>query len=113
MRIAQLVPAEPGWKAVFKEPDGSESLSRIVGWSVAGDGDDAEVVGVIVDPSEPGRIIAVTGAGSPGGGSFSRYRFVAPPLPPVPAAPPAPAAEPPEPEEAAQQLAKSILKRRR
>ena len=113
MRIAQLVPAEPGWKAVFKEPDGSESLSRIVGWSVTGDGDDAEVVGVIVDPNEPGRIIAVSGADSPGGGSFSRYRFVAPPLPPVPAAPSVPAAEPPEPEEAAQQLAKSILKRRR
>ena len=47
MRIAQLVPAEPGWKAVFKEPDGSESLSRIVGWSITGDGDDvcSRVVG--------------------------------------------------------------------
>ena len=82
MRIAQLVPAESGWKAVFKEPDGSESLSRIVGWSITGDGDDAEVVGVIVDPSEPGRIIAVTGADSPGGGSFSRYRLLPQPHPP-------------------------------
>ena len=29
MRIEQFATAEPGWKAVFKEPDGKESLSQI------------------------------------------------------------------------------------
>jgi hypothetical protein len=114
MRIEQLVPAEPGWKAVFKEPDGSETLSRILGWAALGD--DGDLVGVIVDPGEPSQIVPAVGAVSPDGGSFSRYRFM-PPEPPPPPPPPPPAApapaEEPAPQEAAQQLAKSILKRRR
>jgi hypothetical protein len=113
MQIEQLVPAEPGWKAVFKEPDGAETASRILGWAIADGG--AELVGVIVDPAEPSRIVPAAGAASPGGGSFSRYRFIAP-EPLVIAAPaPAPAVETaaePEPQEAAKRLAKSVLKRR-
>ena len=107
MEIEQLVPAESGWRAVFKEPDGSESMSRILGWAVA---DDA-VVGLIVDPAEPSRIIAAAGAASPGGGTFARYRYVPPEPPPPP--PPPKSEEPPEPEEAATQLAKGILRRRK
>ena len=61
MEIEQLVAAESGWRAVFKEPDGGESLSRILGWAIAGDG----VVGLIVDPAEPSRIITAAGAASP------------------------------------------------
>ena len=106
MRIEQLVAAEPGWKAVFKEPDDSETMSRILGWAV-GDGGD-ELVGVIIDPAEPSRIVAAAGATSPGGGIFTRYRFVPPEPPPPPPPPPAP-----PPEEAAKQLAKNVLKRRR
>ena len=119
MRIEQLVAAESGWKAVFKEPDGAETMSRILGWAVADDGE--ELVGVIVDPAEPSRIVPAAGTASPGGGTFSRYRFVPPEPPPPPPPPPAPAApapaapeeKTPEPQEAAQQLAKSLLKRRR
>jgi hypothetical protein len=103
VKVEQLVAAEPGWKAVFKEPDGSETMSRILGWAAV-DGED-ELVGVIVDPVEPSRIVPATGSTSPGGGSFVRYRFV-PPEPPPPPPPPAPA-------EAATQLAKGVLKRRR
>ena len=56
MRIKHLVPAELGWKVVFKEPDGSESMSRVIGWAVSDDdGDQTEVVGVIVDPRRPRR----------------------------------------------------------
>jgi len=111
VRIEQLVAAEPGWKAVFKESDDSETMSRILGWAV-GDGGD-ELVGVIVDPAEPSRIVAAAGATSPGGGTFTRYRFVPPERPPPPSPPPAAEAPEQKPEEAARQLAKSVLKRRR
>ena len=112
MRIEQLVSAESGWRAVFKEPDEGESLSRIVGWAILGSGDERELVGVIVDPNESSRIIPAAGAVSPGGGSFSRYRYL-PPKPLPAAAPAAPAPVAPAPEETAEQLAKSFLKRRR
>jgi hypothetical protein len=111
MKIEQLVAAESGWKAVFKEPDGGETLSRILGWAILG-GTKPGLVGVIVDPGEPSRIVPATGAVSPGGGTFARYRYVAPqPLVVTTTAPAAP--EKPEPEEdPATQIAKKILKRR-
>ena len=109
MRIEQLVSADSGWRAVFKEPDGGESLSRIIGWAILGDGDEHELAGVIIDPSEPSRIVPAIAAASPAGGSFSRYRYVPPE--PLPVAAPAPVA--PAPEDTAEQLAKSFLKRRR
>lgn len=112
MRISQLVPAEVGWKAVFKEPDGSESISRILCWAVAGDdGDDTDVFGVVVDPASPSQIVKADDAVSPGGGTFSRYRYVAP-EPIVVAAPPPPP-PPPDPEDPTEQLAKGLLRRKR
>ncbi len=109
MRIDQLVTAEPGWKAVFKEPDGGESLSRILGWAALGGQDEVELVGVIVDPGEPSRIVSAAAATSPGGGSFARYRYVAPePTIAVAQATPTKA-----PEDTAERLAKSFLKRGR
>ena len=110
MRIEQLVTAESGWRAVFKEPDGGETLSRILGWALLG-GTKPELVGMIVDPAEPARIVPATAASSPGGGSFTRYRYV-PPAPVVVTTASAP--EPPAPEEdPATKLAKTILKRGR
>ena len=113
MRIEQLVPAEPGWKAVFKEPDGGESLSRILGWAAlagqSGNQDEIELVGIIVDPGEPSRIVSAVAAVSPGGGSFARYRYVTPePTIAVAPAPPAPTSG-----DTAEKLAKSFLKRGR
>ena len=109
MRIEQLVPAEPGWKAVFKEPDGGESLSRILGWAGLGGEDEPELVGIIVDPGEPSRIVSAVAAVSPGGGSFARYRYVAPePTIAVAPTPPAPTSG-----DTAEKLAKSFLKRGR
>jgi hypothetical protein len=101
VQIDQLVSAEPGWRAVFKEPDGSESVSRVLGWAVVGGSDEQQLVGVIVDPAQPSRILPATETVSPGGGSFARYRYAAPEPPP-----PAPAQQ-------ATELAKSVLKRRR
>jgi hypothetical protein len=112
MRIEQLVSAESGWKAVFKEPDEGESLSRILGWAIVGSGDKRELVGVIIDPSEPSRIIPAVGAVSPAGGSFARYRYVTPePLIAAAATTPVPVASATD--DTAEQLAKSFLKRRR
>jgi len=108
VRIEQLVTAEAGWKAVFTEPDGSESVSRVLGWAVTGDGDESAVVGVIVDPGTPSRIVSAVEAVSPAGGAFSRYRYVAPEPIVVPAPPP-----PPPKEDAAEQLAKGFLKRKK
>jgi hypothetical protein len=109
MRIEQLVPAEPGWKAVFKEPDGSETLSRILGWAAIGTQDELELLGIIVDPGEPSRIVPAVAAVSPGGGSFVRYRYLPPEAPaPAAAAPPAPASG-----VTAEKLAKGFLKRGR
>jgi hypothetical protein len=111
MEITQLAPAEIGWKAVFTEPDGSESLSRIVAWALAGDEAGAEVLGLIVDPASPSRIVSAVDAASPAGGEFTRYRFVAPDptVVTVPAPPPVAPAE----EDTAGELAKGFLKRRR
>ena len=112
MQIRQLVPAEPGWKAVFKEPDGGESQSRILAWAVTDDGGDAEdetgLVGVIVDPASPPRIVRARDAAPPSGGTFSRYRYVAP----APLVVPAPAPAPPA-DDTAERLAKGLLKRKR
>jgi len=110
--IQQLVSAESGWRAVFAEPDGSESVSRILGWAVHGE----DVVGLIVDPAAPARIVPASDSSSPSGGRFNRYRYVPEkPAPPAAAAAP-PAAkeqEEPAPEDAAKQLVKSVIKRRR
>lgn len=111
MDIEQLVPAESGWKAVFKEADGGESQSRILGWAVAGADGDRELVGVIVDPSEPSRIVAAPEAASPEGGEFARYRFVAPD--PIVVQQPAPQAAEEKTESTAEQVAKGLLKRKR
>jgi len=111
VKIEQLVTAEAGWKAVFKEPDGSETMSRILGWAVSGDGDETALVGVIVDPSAPSQIVGAADAVSPGGGTFSRYRYVAPAPIVVPAPPPPPPE--PKPEDTAEQLAKGFLKRKK
>ena len=111
MPIDQLVPAEPGWKAVFKEPDGGESTSRILAWAAIGGQEELELVGAIVDPGNPARIVSAAAATSPGGGSFARYRYVAPE--PTISIAPAPAPAAPATQDTAEKLAKSFLKRGR
>jgi len=110
VKIAQLVNAEAGWKAVFKEPDGTESVSRILGWAVSGGSGESAVVGVIVDPSSPAEIVSAVDAVSPGGGAFSRYRYIAPD--PIVVQPPAPPPPPPK-DDTVEQAAKGLLKRKR
>ncbi len=110
MGIQQLVPAEIGWKAVFSEPEGGESLSRILAWATVGDEADDEgvVVGLIVDPNSPSDIVRAPEAFSPDGGSFARYRFIAPEPPKIVVEQPAP-----PPTDTAEEVAKKLIKRRR
>ncbi len=75
MSIQHLMPAETGWKALFEEPTEEITRSRILGWALVKTGDTVEIVGMIVDPTEPSQIIPAPGAISPGGGAFSRYGF--------------------------------------
>jgi hypothetical protein len=75
MEIQQLIPAEAGWKALFEEPTEEITRSRILAWALANTGEAVEIVGMIVDPLEPSRIIPAPGSSSPGGGAFSRYGF--------------------------------------
>jgi hypothetical protein len=111
MSFQQLAPAESGWKAVFSEPDGTESISRILAWAIGAD-KEAEITGVIVDPDDPSRIVAAASATSPGGGTFLRYRYVAP-EPIVVTVPPVPTPVSAKDDDSPEQLAKSLLKRRR
>ena len=75
MDVQQLIPAEAGWKALFEEPTEEITRSRILGWALVQNGEAVEIVGMIVDPLEPSRIIPAPGSSSPGGGGFSRYAF--------------------------------------
>jgi len=112
MGIQQLVPAEIGWKAVFSEPDGGESLSRILAWATVAEAGDEEavVVGLIVDPSSPSEVVRAPEAFSPDGGNFFRYRYVAPEPPQIVVTQPVP--EPP-PTDTAEEVAKKLINRRR
>lgn len=75
MAIQQLVAAEPGWRALFEEPDGEVTRSRIVGWALVATGKTVDVVGLVVDPADPSRLVPAPDATSPEGGSFSRYGY--------------------------------------
>jgi hypothetical protein len=110
MGFRQLVPAEVGWKAVFTELDGSETMSRIVAWASVddGEGESSAVVGLLVDPTAPSTVVAAPEAMSPGGGEFLRYRFVAPDPMKVVVEQPAP-----PPTDTAEVITKKLIKRGR
>ena len=75
MEIRQIVAAENGWRALFEEPTGEVTRSRVVCWALVGAAKSVEVVGLIVDPTEPTQMIAARDASSPDGGLFTRYAF--------------------------------------
>jgi hypothetical protein len=75
-KIVNLIPAGEGWRALFGS--GSEAArSRVVGWAVVSGDAGERVVGMIVDPNDPGRIVPAPEAMDPESGSFSRYGFAA------------------------------------
>jgi hypothetical protein len=76
-RIVSLVPAERGWRALYagEYPEDEES-SRVVAWALTEDDEGVqEVVGMIVDPNDPSRIVPAAEGVTPVAVTFIRYGF--------------------------------------
>jgi hypothetical protein len=67
--VRHLASAHPEWRAVFDD----ESLVRVAAWAVVVEGDEQRVVGIIVDPNDPSRMIPAPDATTPEGSTFVRY----------------------------------------
>jgi hypothetical protein len=76
-RIVSLVPAERGWRALYsgEYPEDEES-SRVVAWALTEDEEGVqEVVGMIVDPNDPSRIVRAPEGITSVATAFIRYGF--------------------------------------
>jgi hypothetical protein len=76
-RIVSLVPAEPGWRAVYgAEFAEDRELARVVAWAlVESDEGERRIVGMVIDPNDPTRVVPAPEAASPVAGFFERYGF--------------------------------------
>lgn len=70
-----MIAAEPGWKALFGVGGEEVGRSRVIGWAGLEREGGAEIVGVIVDPNDPTRLVAASEVTDPGGGRLIRYGF--------------------------------------
>ena len=75
-KVQNLIPAGDGWRALFGHGSAA-ARSRIVGWAVVTGEDGEQVVGMVVDPNDPSRIVAAPSATDPEAGAFTRYGFAA------------------------------------
>ncbi len=73
--FAWMIAAEPGWKALFGLSGEEVGRSRVIGWAGRQSGDGIEIVGVIVDPNDPTRLVAAGDVSDPSGGKLMRYGF--------------------------------------
>ena len=75
--IVSLVPAEPGWQALYRgeyEEDGESA--RVVAWALVEDADGRRrVVGLVIDPGEPTHIVFAPDGASATAPEFERYGF--------------------------------------
>jgi hypothetical protein len=67
--VRHLASAHPEWRAVFDD----ESLVRVAAWAVLVEEGEQRVVGIIVDPNDPSRLIPAPDAVTPEGSTFVRY----------------------------------------
>ena len=78
-KIVSLAPAETGWRAIYLDDElGEESreLTRIVAWALVEDDDgEREVVGMVVDATDPGRIVPADEGASLSAPRLDRYGF--------------------------------------
>jgi hypothetical protein len=70
-----MIPAESGWKALFGVGGEEVGRSRVVGWAGLEREAGSEIVGVIVDPNDPTKLVAASDATDPSGGKLIRYGF--------------------------------------
>jgi hypothetical protein len=77
--IISLAPAEAGWRAIYTANDeGGESreLTRIVAWALVEDGEGKRsVVGMVIDATDPTRIVPAPDGASLAVPSFDRYGY--------------------------------------
>ena len=76
-RIVSLVAAEPGWRALYRgEFADDEEFARVVAWAlVEGEDGTQSVIGMVVDSTDPTRIVSASDAVSPAAPDFERYGF--------------------------------------
>jgi hypothetical protein len=76
-KIVSLVPAEPGWRAIYLgEDDEDRELTRVVAWALVEEEDGAQaVVGMVIDWTDPTRIVAAPDGASENAPEFDRYGF--------------------------------------
>jgi hypothetical protein len=76
-RIVSLVPAEPGWLALYRgEYEEDAESARVVAWALVESGDGTRaLVGMVVAPDEPTKIVAAPEGASALAPEFDRYGF--------------------------------------
>jgi hypothetical protein len=76
-RIVSLVPAEPGWLAIYRgEYAEDEESTRVIAWALVESGDGTQdVVGMVVAPDERTRIVSAPEGASAIAPEFDRYGF--------------------------------------
>jgi hypothetical protein len=76
-RIVSLVPAEPGWLAIYRgEYAEDEESTRVVAWALVESADGTQaVVGMVVAPDERTKIVAAPEGASAIAPEFDRYGF--------------------------------------
>ena len=76
-RIVSLVPAEPGWHALYRgEYEEDSESARVVAWALVESADgDQDVVGMVVASDEPNRILPAREGASAIAPEFDRYGF--------------------------------------
>jgi hypothetical protein len=92
-----MVPAEPGWRALYAKDGVEVGRSRVIAWAALAVGSSHEVVGLVVDPRNPRTLVPAAEAVASEGEELLRYGFAEPPVPKEPArAEPPPPQEPPQ-----------------
>jgi len=74
-KIAWMVSAEPGWKALYGIDGDEVGRSRVIGWAGIDSTDKTNVVGIVVDPNDPTQLVLATEITDPSGGELIRYGF--------------------------------------
>jgi hypothetical protein len=76
-RIVSLVPAEAGWRALYRgEYEEDAESARVVAWALVETADGSQdLVGMVVAPDEPTRIVPAPEGASATAPEFDRYGF--------------------------------------
>jgi hypothetical protein len=76
-KIAWMISAEPGWKALYGIDGDELGRSRVIGWAQIASADKTTVVGIVVDRNDPTQLVPATEITDPSGGTLIRYGFSA------------------------------------